>query len=64
MSSEAVQSPCVKLCKLEEGICIGCGRNLDDIRDYGRATNAQRRAINEAAARRLAELAKEVGQPA
>jgi mannose-6-phosphate isomerase-like protein (cupin superfamily) len=30
-------SPCVKICKLDDSgtRCVGCGRTLDEIRDYG-----------------------------
>jgi len=31
------KSPCVSICKLDEtgNRCVGCGRTLDEIRDYG-----------------------------
>ena len=28
---ENIESPCVKICKLENGVCIGCGRTQDEI---------------------------------
>lgn len=30
------KSPCTKVCKLEDGKCIGCGRTPDEIAAYGR----------------------------
>lgn len=31
------KSPCVSICKLDEvtGKCVGCGRTIEDIQDYG-----------------------------
>ena len=29
-----VPSPCVKVCRIEEGFCVGCKRTLDEIRDW------------------------------
>jgi len=31
---EDIESPCVKICKLVERVCIGCGRSQDEIRDW------------------------------
>ena len=27
---------CVKICKLDDGKCSGCGRTLNEIREYGK----------------------------
>ena len=42
-----IQSPCVKICKLEDGMCIGCGRTQDEIRDWVIMTVSQREEIME-----------------
>ena len=42
-----IKSPCVKICKLENGICIGCGRTQDEIREWVIMTDSQREAIME-----------------
>ena len=42
-----IQSPCVKICKLEDGICIGCGRTQDEIREWVVMTDKQREEIME-----------------
>jgi len=46
-SSEApVKSPCVSICALDdEDICIGCYRSGQEITQWGRATEEERRAI-------------------
>jgi predicted Fe-S protein YdhL (DUF1289 family) len=33
-STSNVPSPCVKVCSIEEGYCIGCGRSQDEIREW------------------------------
>ena len=42
---EDIQSPCVKICKLVERVCIGCGRSQDEIRDWVIMTDAERQTI-------------------
>jgi predicted Fe-S protein YdhL (DUF1289 family) len=27
-------SPCVKICRIEDGYCVGCLRTVDEIRDW------------------------------
>jgi uncharacterized protein len=47
---EVVVSPCIGTCKLNaRQICVGCGRTLQEIGAWFRATNDERRAIVEAA---------------
>ncbi|HET7921441.1 MAG TPA: DUF1289 domain-containing protein [Gammaproteobacteria bacterium] len=49
-------SPCVRNCCLnEQEICLGCGRSLDEIRDWGEAEDAVRRQILARAEARRAE---------
>ena len=33
-STSNVPSPCVQVCSIEEGYCIGCGRSQDEIREW------------------------------
>ena len=44
---EDIKSPCVKICKLENGVCIGCGRTQDEIREWVIMTDNQREVIME-----------------
>ena len=58
MSSDAMQrpleSPCRRQCCLDEhDQCLGCGRTLQEILDWGAADNARRRQIAAAAEQRL-----------
>lgn len=49
-------SPCVRNCCLDDHeICLGCGRTLDEIRDWGAASDAERRQILDRAAARRAQ---------
>jgi predicted Fe-S protein YdhL (DUF1289 family) len=51
-----VPSPCIRNCCLDErDVCLGCGRNLDEIRAWGEAGDAERLGILERAAGRRAE---------
>ena len=42
-----IKSPCVKICKLEYGFCIGCGITQDEIREWVIMTDSQREVIME-----------------
>jgi predicted Fe-S protein YdhL (DUF1289 family) len=41
----AVKTPCVLLCKLEEGYCTGCKRTVDQIRYWSIYSDEQREQI-------------------
>lgn len=52
-----VESPCVRNCCLDEqDVCLGCGRSIDDILEWGRADSERRRALLEVAQQRLAVI--------
>ena len=40
-------SPCVNICKVEDNVCIGCGRTLDEIANWTSMSNEERKQINE-----------------
>ena len=42
-----MRTPCIKICKIKEDICIGCGRTLDQIRDWSIFTDEKRDTIME-----------------
>ena len=50
-------SPCVSLCKMnrDSGLCEGCLRTLDEIIDWGTASEEEKRAIMQAVAKRREE---------
>lgn len=48
-------SPCIRMCTLDDtDVCLGCGRSLKEITEWGGADPERRREILEAAARRRA----------
>ncbi len=40
-----METPCVKICKLIDSICVGCGRTQDQIRDWTIYTDEERSTI-------------------
>ena len=42
-----IQSPCIKVCTMDvaAGLCIGCGRTLDEIARWAGMSDAERAAI-------------------
>ena len=44
---KTIESPCIQICKLENDICIGCGRTTQEIAEWGKATIARRKEIIE-----------------
>ncbi len=60
---EPVPSPCISICTMDAtagtadervagGLCAGCGRTLDEIVEWGNASNERKRAILDAVAAR------------
>lgn len=48
----AVASPCVNICKMEAGLCLGCLRTLDEIARWADASDHDKRLILAAVAQR------------
>lgn len=45
MVSTKVQTPCIKLCKLDNGVCIGCRRTIEQIINWLKYSPQQREKI-------------------
>lgn len=57
LKPSATDSPCVRNCCLDEhDVCLGCGRELQEILRWQSASNEDREAIRAAAKHRLARL--------
>ena len=41
----AVESPCISICRMKDGLCEGCGRTLDEIAEWSTASDDRRREI-------------------
>lgn len=55
---DKAKNPCVSICRVEDDICIGCGRSRDEMKAWKGMKNKERRAVNEMAAIRLKALGK------
>lgn len=42
-----IKSPCIKVCKISNDICIGCYRTIDEIVSWSLLTDEQREDIME-----------------
>lgn len=45
-------SPCIDVCKMEDGLCAGCLRTLDEITGWATASDDAKRLILAAVAQR------------
>ncbi len=51
--SQDLASPCIRICRVEAGICQGCGRTLEEITCWPSATPQLKQLILAAAQARL-----------
>lgn len=47
------KSPCISVCKMISGICIGCGRTAMEISEWSTMSQVHRHSTNLRAAERL-----------
>jgi predicted Fe-S protein YdhL (DUF1289 family) len=40
-----IPSPCKSICKMKDDICIGCKRSKDEIANWSKLTNEQKKSI-------------------
>ena len=40
-----MDSPCISICVLENSVCLGCGRTVEQIQQWTRYTDQQRAEI-------------------
>ena len=43
---DVVESPCINVCKIENDVCIGCGRTLEEIAHWSEMTDADKEQVN------------------
>jgi uncharacterized protein len=55
-----MKSPCVKVCQMDpsRGLCLGCGRTLDEIARWGSMSDAERERVMAELPRRRLDVAK------
>jgi len=52
-----IDSPCINICKMEGGVCVGCLRTLDEIGRWSNASDSEKKRILNAVAKRQEDLA-------
>ncbi|MDJ0921316.1 MAG: DUF1289 domain-containing protein [Henriciella sp.] len=59
MALSKIESPCIKLCAVNgrHGMCMGCGRTLQEIGGWMQYTDQERSEIMATLPERLAKLA-------
>lgn len=60
----SISTPCAKICVIDEeaGLCLGCGRTLQEIARWMRLGEAERRAIMAELGARLERLATRMNE--
>lgn len=43
----AIKSPCIKICKLQDDVCIGCFRTVDEIKRWRSMANKEKQEVIE-----------------
>ncbi len=55
-SISKIVSPCIKICTLQNGFCIGCGRSSQEIAEWSKASNKRKEQILERLPDRLRRM--------
>lgn len=58
MARPDIESPCIKVCAVdgETGLCLGCGRSLQEIGGWMQYDDAGRKAVMDSLPERLQHL--------
>ena len=58
--TQPIATPCIDVCKMDStsGLCLGCGRTLDEIARWGSMREHERATIMQALEERKATLLK------
>ena len=56
--TQPIATPCIDVCKMDSasGLCLGCGRTLDEIARWGSMSDGERAAIMQELERRKTAL--------
>lgn len=59
----SLETPCVNICLLdaETGLCLGCGRTIEEIASWAAMSDSERRAVMDALQARKACLEQAKG---
>ena len=50
--SHPAPSPCVKICRLEGNVCVGCKRTVEEIANWSKMSDDEKHKINARLAQR------------
>ena len=45
MKLSLIESPCISVCRMENEVCVGCGRTVDDIVNWYDMTDDEKQAV-------------------
>ena len=45
MKKSPIESPCIGVCRLENEVCVGCGRTVDEVVEWYNMTDKQKQAV-------------------
>ena len=45
MKKSPIESPCISVCRMENEVCVGCGRTIDDITNWYDMTDDEKQAV-------------------
>lgn len=45
VSENVPSSPCINVCKVDDGVCTACGRTVEQIAGWGSMTEEERKQI-------------------
>jgi len=45
MKPSLIESPCISVCRMENDVCIGCGRTVEEVVEWYNMTDTQKQAV-------------------
>ena len=45
MKPSLIESPCISVCRMENEVCVGCGRTVDDVVNWYDMTDDEKKAV-------------------
>ena len=45
MKPSPIESPCISVCRYDDGVCAGCGRTVDEVVGWYDMTDEQKQAV-------------------
>ena len=45
MKKSLIESPCISVCRMENEVCVGCGRTVDEVVNWYDMTDDEKQAV-------------------